>query len=863
MSESEEEPSSSSTSELHFSSAILSTIESFVRNPLEFGTFATGGQIDATIGIPAVWVTGVGRIGYPLCTQQSAALVAVATQAPFGRGTETVVDVDVRKVWQIDTNLITIHDTWMKTALPKIVSVCCSKLGIDSKTMGVQALFYKMLLYEKGGHFKKHRDTEKEKGMFGSLLIQLPAEHEGGALVVEHGDQKQRFEFCRDSGDMAFFASFYADCEHLLEPVTDGLRLVLAFNLVRAPQLMKGVTVEASAEARATERKGFDGKLAAAVRDWCADPNAVPKYVYPLEHKYTPTNVSFMGLKGKDWSIVKLLQNAIDPSTFQKLFTVHLALVTKHASGQEEDEGCMWSDDVDVSYETETWIGPHGAYDLGALSIDFDTEVITQHHDNSGIEEDEDDCRYGKSYGIFGDNPDRTEAEGYQGNYPGTLEFWYHSAVVVFWPVSKDFDIKLSSNPTEAVSVLENLNCHTSAEFTSKYQTLLTFLRKRRNPFAFARILKLAQDLAQVKAIFAMSNMVKLDEDSINEISNAVHQYGMTALAVEFTAMLSTTAQSITVVLRLLEIAKQLLCPPSDVRCSNSSSNTVERGDVLWNSLVQLLVKRMIDASKHVPPTDSEYVKACNFAITECDIATQSTLVTCLEGQLKLASLNNILLQITDTPQSKHLVDSLKQACISQCLSSKPQSSVDWLGVLRWVIPGGHAELMAAIVPKLIQLSASPELFRLLFVDSLVCAELQRLASPISQHLRSIVKARIAAITANGISPPVFSWCMPDQTFHIPEVAAFLHGPQQEMTYHGVNDLKHARNWANKHFLYNGTGAYVTATPGGRGQSAYVTLTKNKSHHTRKVQISRHSKARRRLGGNKRGNKEDKSYRFD
>ena len=86
---------------------------------------------------------------------------------------------------------------------------------------------------------------------------------------------------------------------------------------------------------------------------------------------------------------------------------------------------------------------------------------------------------------------------------------------------------------------------------------------------------------------------MKLDEDSVNEISAVLNKYGMANLVVEFTAMLSTTAQSIPVVLRFLEIAKQLLCSPSDVRCSNSSSNTVERGDVLWYSLVQILVKRM------------------------------------------------------------------------------------------------------------------------------------------------------------------------------------------------------------------------------------------------------------------------------
>jgi predicted 2-oxoglutarate/Fe(II)-dependent dioxygenase YbiX len=41
-------------------------------------------------------------------------------------------------------------------------------------------------LYEKGGFFKPHRDTEKEDKMFATLIIQLPTEYEGGQLIVNH-----------------------------------------------------------------------------------------------------------------------------------------------------------------------------------------------------------------------------------------------------------------------------------------------------------------------------------------------------------------------------------------------------------------------------------------------------------------------------------------------------------------------------------------------------------------------------------------------------------------------------------------------------------------------------------------------------
>ena len=31
---------------------------------------------------------------------------------------------------------------------------------------------------------------------------------------------------------------------------------------------------------------------------------------------------------------------------------------------------------------------------------------------------------------LFPEDPDREEFKGYQGNYPGTSEYWYHAAVV-------------------------------------------------------------------------------------------------------------------------------------------------------------------------------------------------------------------------------------------------------------------------------------------------------------------------------------------------------------------------------------------------------------------------------------------------
>ena len=62
------------------------------------GDFYATGTID--IFLPQLDVTGVGRIALPLLPVQAEQLVAIAEQAPYGRGHETLVDTEVRRTWQ-------------------------------------------------------------------------------------------------------------------------------------------------------------------------------------------------------------------------------------------------------------------------------------------------------------------------------------------------------------------------------------------------------------------------------------------------------------------------------------------------------------------------------------------------------------------------------------------------------------------------------------------------------------------------------------------------------------------------------------------------------------------------------------------
>lgn len=71
--------------------------------------------------------------------------------------------------------------------------------------------------------------------MFGSLIIALPTEHEGGALIIR--DEKNELVFessqtCPSSEpglDSVSWAAFWSQIEHEVAPVVSGYRVTLTF----------------------------------------------------------------------------------------------------------------------------------------------------------------------------------------------------------------------------------------------------------------------------------------------------------------------------------------------------------------------------------------------------------------------------------------------------------------------------------------------------------------------------------------------------------------------------------------------------------------------------------------------------------
>lgn len=181
--------------------------------------------------MPKVEVTGVGVLSFPVPPAQIASLTSQASRAPYGRGEETILDESVRKVWQLQPGKVRITGKSWAASFDTILRQVIVGLGCEG--LAVSAEFYKMLVYEEGGFFLTHRDTEKAGGMFGTLVVVLPSAHRGGELVIRHAGREVVVDMSRAEVSEASFAAFYADCEHEVRAITEGSRVCLIYNLIQ------------------------------------------------------------------------------------------------------------------------------------------------------------------------------------------------------------------------------------------------------------------------------------------------------------------------------------------------------------------------------------------------------------------------------------------------------------------------------------------------------------------------------------------------------------------------------------------------------------------------------------------------------
>ncbi|MXX96561.1 MAG: 2OG-Fe(II) oxygenase [Rhodothermaceae bacterium] len=422
------------------------------------GDYCVGDKL--YVPMPQITVDSVGILSFPVSKVQIGALIDVAERAPYGKGTETLLDASVRDCWQIDADQIHVTGGAWPATFKKIMNLVSEGLGIGQGELDAEV--YKLLIYEKDGFFAAHRDTEKVPGMIATLTLSLPTLGEGGELVVRHGGHETVYNMSAQEPSELSYAAFYADCLHEVRPVTEGHRISLVFNLfIRSGKKWIG----------APEYTTLTEKVRSCLVDW-RDHGHTDKLVWLLDHSYSEDGLSFDTLKGTDTAVAQILGEAADGADCD----MHAAVLYIHDTG-----------DPEIDYDGDYW----GESSTGSTIVELHERV---EHLENWVARDGSNPPFGELSleeiellppgATDGAEPDEELLEDYMGNYGPTLDLIYRFAALVVWPKGMTVEIVAKGGIKNAVSwVAMQLNHISDAEMRLLLSKLTDLWPEDRNTY--------------------------------------------------------------------------------------------------------------------------------------------------------------------------------------------------------------------------------------------------------------------------------------------------------------------------------------------------------------------------------------------
>ena len=378
-----------------------------------------------TAYMPRLVVEAVGTISFPLPVAQVESLIRAAEQSPYGRGLQTLVDTSVRNSWQIDASRVRLEGSAWDSTLAGMVSSVAEGIGCPGDRLSAQ--LYKLLVYEEGGFFAEHRDSEKAEGMVATLVVSLPAEGEGGEIVIRHNGRETVFDMCVSYPDELAYAAFYADCLHETRRVRSGHRVSLVYNLI--------LSGDRSAESALAPVYAEEVRqIAALLTGWSRQGGDNEKIVWLLDHCYSEAGLSFDALKGVDAAVAGVLSEAAALAQCDLLAAIlHVrevgSAVYSQYGGGYYDDSYIDVDGIEHPEANGSWLDSWKSEDGNSPAFG-EVPLLPEELLPLGALDDAD--------------PDDAEVEEAMGNAAPSIEHAYRSAALVIWPRAKTLDILLS-----------------------------------------------------------------------------------------------------------------------------------------------------------------------------------------------------------------------------------------------------------------------------------------------------------------------------------------------------------------------------------------------------------------------------------
>ncbi|KAJ7894027.1 hypothetical protein B0H13DRAFT_2339410 [Mycena leptocephala] len=359
------------------------------------------------VPLPGLNVDGMGIVGLPLNPKDADILRSHATQAPFGHGNKTVVNTAVRNTWEVAADAVKFENpAWNKFMADTVVKEVVQALGVS----------YSPAIAPR---------TEKETGMFATIVIILPSEYSDGKVRVSHGTKKTTFDTAASSAVDFTLLAWYTDVKHEVKRITSGFRLALSYKLIHTARNTLPPSIPDSDAAIAN--------LTAVLRNWednrYADADEVNQVAYILDHEYSSKSLKRASLKGADAHLVGVLVQICKKEALS--FSSHLTCIehTINGTADMESEGDWMYGKGGKRAWNHSEFTIEDFYDAGETEIKhlvtLDGNPVAKR--NFTIEEEDFMPKT-----IFQEtDPDYTKYAGYMGNEAGDTSYLYYRSVLL------------------------------------------------------------------------------------------------------------------------------------------------------------------------------------------------------------------------------------------------------------------------------------------------------------------------------------------------------------------------------------------------------------------------------------------------
>ena len=297
-----------------------------------------------------------------------------STLSSYGKGERTVMDTTYRNGLEIPAESF----KWVGKSYDPVDYHFNGKIAA-AMFLGrkVKLELYKIAIYKAGGHFDWHMDTTHDDDHQATLLLALNTTWEGGDLVLRvngvetHVDMRPKPTVSEEvyKGTAVQAVVFYTDTEHKVEPVSNGVRIVLQYDV----KVMEGELDEVKSFSDSVlehveklhnlrDREGLSVAVPSAgvvqdivdIVEELLEEEEEEEVAFALQHLYRKSSIVREYLKGGDALVYEAL---VDSGLFD--VSLHPVLLHEKTDYEGSFQGTEWtfacrSDDMPVKNEEET-----------------------------------------------------------------------------------------------------------------------------------------------------------------------------------------------------------------------------------------------------------------------------------------------------------------------------------------------------------------------------------------------------------------------------------------------------------------------------------------------------------------------------